>query len=344
MQRILGTFLILSVSLNGYTQNTNVLFEHYTGVNCVTCPQANVYQYDLENQFGDSLISINIHAGNLATPGPNDPDFTTSEGDEYWNFFTPFTPNAGINRRMNTGMGQPYTFGPAEWIDEIDSVLNIPSPVDMNISYTYNPVINEFDITVHNTIQTNLSGDHNIVYCIVEDDVVASQDSSFSVIQNYSHQNVFRDALTNPWGDLLFSGSINTGAIFIKHVQYVPSSAIQNINNCSIIAYIRNTTTENVIQVAKQDIDGVVNAEENDLLQLSLQPNPTSDMLRFSFDASIAIHSISILDGTGRIVLEQKIQSNGKGEIDLSGLSTGSYMVQVQNDGKTLATERIQKL
>jgi hypothetical protein len=68
-----------------------------------------------------------------------------------------------------------------------------------------------------------------------------------------------------------------------------------------------------------------VGIEENKPASFSISPNPTNHSIQVQ--SSEIIHDISMTDISGRQVFAQLIMSDNK-EVDLSGLSSGVYLLQ----------------
>jgi hypothetical protein len=83
-------------------QNGKVaLLEEFTGHLCVNCPEATKLARDLKQTYGDKLLLLTIHAGDLSEPGnePYQNDLRTSTGTALFNYFTPIgVPTGMVNR------------------------------------------------------------------------------------------------------------------------------------------------------------------------------------------------------------------------------------------------------
>jgi|GEM_PF-3098822 len=89
------------------------------------------------------------------------------------------------------------------------------------------------------------------------------------------------------------------------------------------------------VWVVKVDRDGCevplcnISLEEHDEAELKFYPNPASQWLDVEFP-SAGLHSIEIADVLGRIVLQQQV-SGIHGQLDVSHLSPGTYILQARN-------------
>jgi uncharacterized protein (TIGR02145 family) len=83
---------------------------------------------------------------------------------------------------------------------------------------------------------------------------------------------------------------------------------------------------------------------EREPVRFTLAPNPTNERVGITFGQHAQPRHITLLDATGRVVLEHSIaNSSGPVSLDLSGHENGLYFVQVQFMDGTRAVERIVK-
>lgn len=78
---------------------------------------------------------------------------------------------------------------------------------------------------------------------------------------------------------------------------------------------------------------------ENNLLEMSIYPNPTIDIVNVNID-DYQDAQIQISDLTGKIVLEQKLNSSS---VDVSHLSTGMYLLKVQSGNLNAEAKLLKK-
>ncbi|MBL7938968.1 MAG: T9SS type A sorting domain-containing protein [Flavobacteriales bacterium] len=78
-----------------------------------------------------------------------------------------------------------------------------------------------------------------------------------------------------------------------------------------------------------------IGMEERQLPLFSLWPVPVSDVLNVELGRAAQNATLTILDMTGREVLQRTIGNTRKMGVDVSGLHAGAYFVRVQADGAT---------
>lgn len=83
--------------------------------------------------------------------------------------------------------------------------------------------------------------------------------------------------------------------------------------------------------------DDVINVTENARAQWQVYPNPSNG--RLFFDLPEGVHSIEVLDLTGRMVAQKP--TTGNTEMSLGHLSSGVYLVHLVTEGKVHSTQRV---
>jgi len=80
-----------------------------------------------------------------------------------------------------------------------------------------------------------------------------------------------------------------------------------------------------------------VGLDDLTLGKIKLYPNPTSDILYISFESEMnGLTSITILDQTGRVVLDNTMNAQLNYSVDVNSLVEGAYFIRIENDGREL--------
>jgi hypothetical protein len=87
-------------------------------------------------------------------------------------------------------------------------------------------------------------------------------------------------------------------------------------------------------------MEGVAGVNENVLANLSVYPNPTSDVVNVSVDALVS--NVAIADLNGRTVKTVKFDGVSNASVNVSDLASGVYMMTVSSD-KGTTTKKIVK-
>ena len=77
-----------------------------------------------------------------------------------------------------------------------------------------------------------------------------------------------------------------------------------------------------------------------------MYPNPAADFVHISIGKTeVTGIQIVVRDVSGKIFLQKEMNGSGDGiKIDLSGMNTGMYFLNVYNDDKLIHTEKIIKI
>ncbi|MDE6717966.1 MAG: Omp28 family outer membrane lipoprotein [Muribaculaceae bacterium] len=231
-----------------------VLIEDYTGQNCVNCPDAHEVIEALEEQYGEDVIAVSIHAGDGFVINRDMTRFAsgfiglgTPEGAHYYSLNElKSNPIGIINGR---GGAQDYK----SWAGVVRNELERPTELAIDLSATLNPDSNEIDIDVQLLPHGDLNG--QLYVWILESDIVARQKTSTGMIKDYVHNNVFRAAVNDVDGE---SVSLESGVHFNadysiavrdnEEEKWVPE-------NMSVIAFLKTANGVENVAKAKVQVD-----------------------------------------------------------------------------------------
>ena len=69
--------------------------------------------------------------------------------------------------------------------------------------------------------------------------------------------------------------------------------------------------------------------------KLNIYPNPVTDVLNVQWNNTTESANLSIRDLSGRLVLSERV-ANGNAVLDLSNLSLGNYILELQTEEGSL--------
>ena len=270
-----------TTSTGNNTVVRKVLLEDYTGNQCGNCPPAALIAAGLESQYGNKVIELTVHAGQLSVPGapPFDYNFQTTVGTDYLNTFGIASWPTGLVNRVDTfsgagGMLLTYS----TWASYVGRIINLPPDANISITNIYDPVSRHLNVSVKSKFLT--ANTNNVTYKLavlfVEDSVQKPQkDDNYSptfVQSNYVHHHVLRGAINGSgtgWGDPLITNlpvhvndSITlTCPQFTVPNNYDYNSSLWSVDDhkCSVIAFIYDAdplspTHYQIIQVEEKEI------------------------------------------------------------------------------------------
>lgn len=230
------------------THVRRVLLEDFTGHDCPNCPsaqrEAEKLIKDPPTSYGDRLLVLAIHAGFFASPkgGCLTYDFRTTVGTSMDAFFKPtLYPRGMVNRKDFPANQHMKPFG--SWATEIASLIDLPPDMDITIQNTYSSTNRKLDIAIESEFLTQQTGDFKIVVLLTEDSIIQCQNDAGTIVTDYVHMHVLRDAINGSggqWGDNLTSGTINPGAKFVTNLTYTIPTSPNNIDpaHARVIAFV----------------------------------------------------------------------------------------------------------
>lgn len=232
------------------------LVEQFTSTYCTYCPSGAT---NLNNfvKTRDDIAWVSVH-GNM-----NGTDIYTTTYTDYLMYLENVSgyPSASFNRANVTGeVAFVIAFGSGASSSQITAYFNeimsyasmAPSFADINISADYNYETRKLDVTVKGNAaegaKTCLEGYGLTVY-LTEDGLISKQLNNGRWVNNYQHDHVLRESLTNCLGsDLNWNGDAyeNTYSINLKDSY--------NAENMNVVAFI-SPIVKNINTYAGENIE-----------------------------------------------------------------------------------------
>lgn len=224
-----------------------VLLEDFTGQNCVNCPAAHRTIEALEEQYGDNLIAVSIHAGFFGISAQNKryTGLMQEEGQIYNDRYGIEDYPSGI---VN---GKLPALNSDQWATAVYSAISVATPLSIALEAELDPDDAMIEISCDLKSTSQLTG--NLVVWVVESSIVARQeDLTEGRINDYVHNNVFRACVNGIDGSAV---SLTAGYTLTKTF----SIAVKNTEtekwvpeNLAIVAFVTDGTQ--VIQAAKSNL------------------------------------------------------------------------------------------
>ena len=255
-----------------------ILIEDFTGHTCLSCPGAARELEAIHDLYGNQIIGLAIHVSkSFAKPKPSiqapsyQYDFRTNWGKEWDDLFE--ISGVGLPAGMINRIGYPneHRLGKDEWIARV--ITELEKEIDFGISITTNITGNEGVITINTEILNNINGDYNLVVCLSESHIINWQKDGAEDVENYEHNHAFRSLLSDE--NLSASSNyanadniektINFDLALLEqfNIDYSANTAELgngnaggwNANNMSVVAYIYNTNTKEIVQVEEAHLN-----------------------------------------------------------------------------------------
>jgi len=238
-----------------------VLVEDFTGHTCGNCPRAAESLHQIEELYGNQIVSVAIHAGFFAAPSGThySSDYRTQVGNDLDQFFgnsAAGLPNGLVNRNLFGGTSAITQH--TDWASKASSLVNLPPEAFITITPDYNSSSRLLTINVNTKILQNIDEPLNVVYYLIEDSIQSPQKDyslpSPSAIDDYYHRHMLRGSMNGAWGNILGDGTtysqnqeVNTSISYT-----IPAS--WNANKVSVVAILYRTATKESVQVEEQKI------------------------------------------------------------------------------------------
>jgi len=253
-----------------------ILIEDYTGHLCPNCPEAARELEAIHDVYGDQIIGMAIHVTTaFARPYPASQtpkfqyDFRTQWGDEWDDLFSVSDlglPKGMINRTGYTN--DSYRLGKDEWLERVQEEL-VKEP-EIKIDVTSN---NQGNITIEATCLNDIAHSLKLAICLTENQIINWQKDGSIEDEDYIHNHVLKtvlyDDLLSEQNNYLVNDiitkdvSFNITSLEDYNNNYSLNIAQQgngnsdnwNINNISIVAYIYDPTTYEILQVEEKHLN-----------------------------------------------------------------------------------------
>ena len=251
-----------------------VLIEDFTGHICPNCPNAARELDAIHDIYGDQIIGMALHVSTaFARPYSNNQapnfqyDFRTDWGNELDNFYGIST--VGLPRGMVNRIGYPdnHKLGKDEWASAVAEELK--KDIDFKISISSD----ENSIFITSEVQNNINSDYNLSVCLTENNIINWQKDGQENVEDYQHNHVLRTVLvdeslsnnSNYIAGQQIEKTINYNLLALEqyNINYSTNTAEAgngnagdwNASNMSVIAYIYNTNTKEIVQVEEAHLN-----------------------------------------------------------------------------------------
>jgi thiol-disulfide isomerase/thioredoxin len=246
-----------------------VLIEDFTGHLCPNCPDAAREIEAIHDIYGDQIISMAIHVSkSFARPYPVSSapnfqyDFRTNWGDDWDDFYA--ISNAGLPRGMINRIGyqnESHKLSKDEWSTSVASELKKEIDFKISIDADTNTIV------ISSILQNYVINNFNLVVCLTESNIINWQKDGQNNVEDYEHNHVLRTIIYDNKlssqanfenGETVENSfEINLSELEQYNIDYSNNiaelgngnSGNWKVNNMSVIAYIYNTNTKEIVQV-----------------------------------------------------------------------------------------------
>ena len=254
--------------IKGVSVDTNkraVLLEDYTGHLCVNCASAGKMANSLQELYHGQVFVMAVHAGPFAKPSNAHPpyleaNYSCPEAEEWYNF-SGFNilgnPSGMVNRTPWNGK---ISFLPSQWTGALQYAITQPKLAIMTVHNTCDEVNNTLTTNIATKFLANYTGKITLTVCLLEDNIYGGQlnndpkTDSVPIIKNYRFMHMLRENLNGTFGENLATDP-SKDAIFKKTYQLCFDGKPWVRSNCSVLAFISDTESKEVLHVAKAPLN-----------------------------------------------------------------------------------------
>jgi hypothetical protein len=233
-----------------------IYMEEFTGHFCTFCPTA---ARDLKILMDEdpTIVATAIHCTTLANPG-NEPfanNYKTQMGDVICEDFTiNGLPKATINRKKKPD--NEWGFGRTEWRSALDAIDRNNVRAGIELECVVNETKKEIEAKVAVTIIKELPNPVQICLILQEDSIISGQVDGGNYLSNYVHMHMLRAGFNRDYGTkLTTNGMVSAQTKYstsfkLSYANPFPfSNFLTEIKNCSVVAYLIDLETKEVLQV-----------------------------------------------------------------------------------------------
>ena len=225
-------------------QGKTVLIKDFTGIRCVNCPAAAEVVHELQHQLGeDRVLVMSVHAGYLAQPVGQFPDFTTPEGTE-WYGDNSSNPLFSVDHVA-------LTDGNTLYVEQVDAPLSAAlsegQSFEVLTDADYDEETRQLNIKTDVVATADVVGNFYVTACLIEDSIVGRQVVPGGIDTAYVFRNVFRGTVNGADGDSFFDGPVYVDDEYI-YTYSIELDPAYNADQCYVMAYIYDKTDGKILQ------------------------------------------------------------------------------------------------
>lgn len=233
------------VQLPDVKSERSVLLEDYTGQYCTNCPEAHRLIASLQQQYGDALIVVAIHAGSFGILEGSIPALTglmQPEGNDYAKQAGVESYPAGVLNRSSTPLRYTY------WATNLRTELQKESVLNINLSASLDSENGQIVITSQCLPLADISG--KLQLWVTESNIAALQVDNGKYLMDYVHNHVYRASVNGTWGE----GVALKANVYSNYSHTIALRDNWNTDNLSVVAFVYDDAN-GVYQVAECEVE-----------------------------------------------------------------------------------------
>ena len=228
-----------------------VLIKDFTGARCVNCPAAAEYAHNLQHQLDeDHIFIMSVHAGYLAQPMGNFPDFLTDEGTAWYNNHDS-NPLFAVD---HVALTDGNTFNEGQIDAPVTAALEEEQTFEIVVGRQFDEASRQLQVNVQAIALVDFDGEFYITACLVEDHVIGWQTIPGGVDKEYDFRNVFRGTLNGAYGEAFEEYHVDPDDTFFFSYS-TEINADYNADECYLMVYVYDKSQgDKILQTAVKKI------------------------------------------------------------------------------------------
>ncbi len=352
-------------------EKKNPVVYDFTGINCVSCPHAHEAIAIAKNHY-PQVVALSFHTGNYAAPNSGEPDFRTIQGDSVVDNYAFWMPVDNLYRVVwsyptvcidGIGVESNVVTDTLQFLNKISEITNQDAIVNIGAVASIDSLKRKLKVEVECYYTSSSSDSNYLIVSIIQNELKSAQSGVPQPGENYVHKEMFRQFVSNVWGDTLGipqEGDLIEKTYFLDlpdSIKYDDSDAIELVlRNIQVQAFItgndtivtaydflnipyKNRRTFDILNGVNTDIEFVnLNGISTNVKEqlFVLYPNPATDFINIRLSKQILNEHqfiLEILDIDGRILKTQSLSNTDEKnafQIPVQGLQKGIYFIRLK--------------
>ncbi|MBR4887332.1 MAG: choice-of-anchor J domain-containing protein [Muribaculaceae bacterium] len=333
-----------------------MLVEKGTGTWCNSCPDGTVYAHFLKNRYKDELIYVSVHIRDVL-------ECNYQHGVARWLTQVPLII---INRIDDDGVMGATEFKKSGKFnyEPFYEIAKRPTYVGLNASAEKDGDMVKIHADVEFAKDYNNADDiYRMCYAIYENKVYNANNTGYNQVNNCNfntlsgefyympstvpasmmyYENVSREGSLSKTGVSSFGSTISNGDSYSFDYELAISDNVIDRDNISVVVYVMNTKTAEILNAAKIDLSDATTSIEcvADVKDSSLNAYVANGLCKVSLADADAPYSVEVVSIDGRVLESMSNIPSDNTQIDLNHLS-GFAIVKVRQGNETCVVKAV---